>query len=81
MFIYILHSFSETCPVDLVEVKTGTEINNYQKNIKGIIANNCINCHSTIPTNNAPMPLNNLANLKEAIQNRGLIDRINLDSS
>lgn len=53
----------------------------YQKNIKGIIANNCINCHSTVPTNNGPMPLNNLASLKEAIQNRLLIDRINLDSS
>ena len=27
------------------------------------------------------MPLNDLASLKEAIQNRALIDRINLDSS
>ena len=27
------------------------------------------------------MPLNNLASLKEASQNRGFIDRINLDSS
>ena len=34
--ILILYGFSETSRVDLVEVKTGTEINTYQKNINGI---------------------------------------------
>lgn len=81
LFIFTLYGCSETSPVDLVEIQTGKEINSYQKNIKGIIANNCISCHSTVPTNGAPMSLNSLASLKEAIVNRGLINRINLDVS
>ena len=81
LFIFMLYGCSETSPMDLVEKQTGTEIITYQNNIKAIIANNCLNCHSTVPTNGAPMSLNNLASLKEAILNRGLINRINLDPS
>lgn len=79
--IFMLYSCSETSPIDLVEKQTDTEIVSYQKNIKEIIANNCVNCHGTIPTNGSPMSLNSLSSLKEAIQNRGLINRINLDPS
>ena len=81
LFIFTLCGCSETSPMDLVKLQTGVEINSYQKNIKEIIANNCISCHSTIPVNGAPMSLNSLASLKEAILNRGLINRLNLDSS
>ena len=81
IFILALVSCSESSPVDLVDVQTGTEVATYKNNIEGIIANNCINCHGSIPTNGAPMPLNSLASLKESILNRGLINRLNLDPS
>ena len=81
LLIFVFYGCSESSPIDLVEKQTGTEIISYQNNIKAIIANDCLNCHSAVPTNGAPMRLDNLASLKEAIQNRGLINRINLDPS
>ena len=48
----------------------------YIQNIKPIIDNNCINCHSATPTNGAPMPLITYAQVKDAVLNRGLLDRI-----
>ena len=81
-FIFLSIGCSETSPIDLVETQTSTEKITYQKNIKEIISNNnCLNCHGAIPTNGSPMSLNNLASVKEAIQNRGLIYRLNLDQS
>lgn len=81
LFIFVFYGCSETSPADLVEKQTGTEIITYQNSIKAIIANNCLNCHSTVPTNGATIPLNNLASLKDAILNKELINRINLDPS
>ena len=51
----------------------------YNANVKSIIANNCLSCHSAPPANGAPMQLTTLENVKEAIQNRGLLDRISRD--
>lgn len=48
----------------------------YTKTIKSIITEHCIICHSQPPQNGAPMPLLTYDNLKEAVVNRGLIDRI-----
>jgi len=48
----------------------------YAGTIKSIIDNNCIRCHSDPPVNNAPMPLITFANVREAVQNRGLITRV-----
>ena len=48
----------------------------YTENIRTIINNNCIVCHGTIPANNAPMPLTTYEFVKDAVLNRGLIDRI-----
>ncbi len=48
----------------------------YVQTIKIIIDGNCLGCHTDPPTNNAPMPLIALENVKEAIQNRNLIGRI-----
>ncbi len=45
--------------------------------IKSIIDNNCISCHSNPPQNGAPMPLVTYNNVKEAVLDRGLLDRIN----
>ena len=48
----------------------------YTANVKSIIANNCQSCHSAPPVNFAPMPLTTYENVKDAILNRGLLDRI-----
>lgn len=49
---------------------------NYEDQIKDIIDTNCISCHNNPPENGAPMPLTTYNNVKDAIENRGLINRI-----
>lgn len=60
---------------DLIDA---TPIDNvtYDLHVKTIINNNCIVCHGTIPANGAPMSLVNFEQVKEAVEHRGLIDRI-----
>ena len=48
----------------------------YDDNIKSIIDNNCITCHSSPPVNGAPMQLTTYDDVKNAVENRGLISRI-----
>jgi uncharacterized membrane protein len=48
----------------------------YTNTVKTIIDNNCIYCHGVTPTNGAPMSLTTYQNVKDAVQNRGLLDRI-----
>ena len=48
----------------------------YTNSIKSIIDNNCLSCHSNPPTNYAPMSLVNFQQVKNSVQNGGLIDRI-----
>jgi len=48
----------------------------YTNDVKPIIDNNCLNCHTNPPQNGAPMPLTTYDNVKEAVQNRGLIGKI-----
>ena len=48
----------------------------YTNTVKSIIDNNCIMCHAATPINGAPMSLTTYENVKEAVQNRGLLDRI-----
>jgi hypothetical protein len=48
----------------------------YTQNVKPIIDNNCISCHGATPSNGAPMSLVTYAQVKDAVQNRGLLDRI-----
>ncbi len=85
LFLFLLSILifgcSDSSPIDLVENKSELNSISYDNNVKQIIANNCINCHGIIPTSGAPMSLNSLTTLKDAIQNRGLINRINLEES
>ena len=51
----------------------------YTANIKSIMDNNCISCHSTngiVPYR----PLTTYAEVKDAIENAGLLDRIQLEN-
>jgi len=48
----------------------------YDDTVKAIIDSNCLNCHSSPPVNGAPMDLVTYTTVKEAVQNRNLIGRI-----
>ena len=48
----------------------------YTGDIKFIIDDNCLNCHGNPTANGAPMFLTTYDEVKEAVINRGLIDRI-----
>ncbi len=48
----------------------------YTNTVKSIIDNNCISCHAGTPINGAPMSLTTYENVKQAVLNRGLLNRI-----
>lgn len=48
----------------------------YTADIAPIVANNCLMCHSSPPQNGAPMQLTTYTDVRNAILNRGLLDRI-----
>jgi hypothetical protein len=73
MFLIGCTSASED---DLIDATPIPEVLTYIENVKPIIDNNCIVCHSNPPQNGAPMPLVNYENVKEAVENRNLIGRI-----
>jgi uncharacterized membrane protein len=58
--------------IELVEIDQTT----YTNTVKSIIDNNCIACHSATPQFGAPMPLVTYEQVKDAVLNRGLLDRI-----
>lgn len=68
-------SCSENSTDDLIDIDTSAQLR-YNTQVKNIIDSNCLSCHSAPPTNGAPMQLTTYENVKEAVLNRGLIDRI-----
>ncbi len=50
---------------------------NYEDDIKGIIQSNCLSCHQSPPINLAPMALTTYEEVMNAVENRGLLSRIN----
>ncbi|MBQ4821764.1 hypothetical protein [Aquimarina sp. MMG016] len=60
---------------DLVEV-ISVELVTYENTIKTIIDDNCVFCHNDPPINFAPMPLLTYDQVKEAVDNRGLLNRV-----
>ena len=61
---------------DLVDTTPLPDLVTYNGQVKSIIDNNCIHCHANPPQNGAPMPLLTYENVKEAVENRGLLNRI-----
>ncbi|WP_179021580.1 hypothetical protein [Winogradskyella forsetii] len=76
LVIVSLYNCSYVNEDDLTEDLIIEEVTTYEDNIKTIIDTNCIFCHNNPPENGAPMPLTTYANVKDAIENRGLINRI-----
>ena len=52
----------------------------YTQNVKSIIDNNCISSHAAVPRNGAPTALVTYEQVQNAVQNRGLLNRISLNT-
>lgn len=76
-----LYSCTNTSESDLIDSTPITESITYNENVKIIIDNNCIICHNNPPVNGAPMPLLTFENVKDAVENRGLISRISSEDT
>jgi hypothetical protein len=68
-------SCSNDSTADLIDNST-VETVTYTENIKDIIDTNCLACHGIIPSFGATISLSSYENVKDAVLNRGLIDRI-----
>ena len=53
----------------------------YTTSIKTIMSSNCTSCHGIPTSNGAPMSLTTYTEVKDAINTKGLIDRINSNSN
>jgi hypothetical protein len=74
----ILVSCSNEDSETLTETTPNTAVLTYNQNVKSIIDNNCIVCHAAVPRNGAPNALVTFAQVREAMLNRGLLNRISL---
>lgn len=52
----------------------------YNQNVKSIIDNNCIVCHASTPRNGASTSLVTYNQVKDAVINGGLVNRISLEN-
>lgn len=75
LFSLLLNSCTNDSLSDLTTVEDIESVT-YTQNVKSIIDNNCIVCHGSTPTNGAPMSLTTYTFVKQAVINRGLLDRI-----
>ena len=75
-FLTLLLHCTSVSEDDLIEDIQPINNITYNINVKPIIDNNCILCHSNPPENGAPMSLLTYVSVKEAIENRNLIERI-----
>ncbi len=73
-FFFIITSCSSENNNDVTNLPNNNVT--YKNTIKAIIDANCLNCHSNPPTNGAPMSLTTYQNVKEAVENRDLIGRV-----
>ncbi len=77
LLTFVMISFlscSENSTDDLIE--NNNSAITYNSQVKNIIQNNCLFCHTSPPINGAPMQLTSYNDVKNAILTRGLIDRI-----
>jgi len=76
IILVISYNCSNVSEEDLIDTTPLPETVTYQANVKSIIDNNCIVCHSNPPVNDAPISLTTFNEVKNAIENNGLISRV-----
>lgn len=64
---------------DLVNAEPLPEQVGFAKDVKSIIDNNCVVCHGATPIPGTNLSLTTYDKVRDAVLNRGLIDRINLE--
>ncbi|AWI27222.1 hypothetical protein [Flavobacterium pallidum] len=72
----LLAACTNDSPEDLLDGQPITGTVTYNANVKPIITNNCLFCHTSPPVNGAPMQLTTYEDVKNAVLNRGLLNRI-----
>ncbi|WP_395062000.1 hypothetical protein [Flavobacterium sp.] len=73
---FIFSSCTNDSTNDLIDATPVLGVVKYNQNVKSIIDANCISCHGAVPTNGAPMSLVTYNQVKNAMLNNGLLDRI-----
>ncbi|GAA4291494.1 hypothetical protein [Aestuariibaculum suncheonense] len=73
--VFLLSSCANDSQDDLIETTPLPNVVTYNDDIKTIIDNNCISCHGSSPSQNAPMSLTTFSQVSNYID--GIIDRIN----
>ena len=71
----VMASCENDSAADLMEPVPTGDIT-YSGHVKAIIDNNCLACHGAVPASGAPMSLTTYSQVREAVQDRGLLDRI-----
>ncbi|VXB02020.1 conserved exported hypothetical protein [Flavobacterium sp. 9AF] len=71
----LLASCTNDSEADLVDVPNENTVT-YTNYVKNVIDSNCLFCHGATPSNGAPMSLTTYSLVKDAVLNRGLLDRI-----
>lgn len=77
----VTNSCTNASEEDLIDATPIIDNITYVNDVKPIIDNNCISCHNNPPVNGAPMPLLTYEDVKNAIENRGLISRISSEDT
>ena len=73
-----LVSCSNDSTSDLIDTTPLPEKVNFAENVKAIIDNNCTSCHGATPIPGTDLSLSNYDQVRNAVLNRGLINRISL---
>lgn len=76
--LLLLNSCTNDSSNDLLGLDAIDQVT-YTNTVKSTIDHNCIVCHSSTPQFGAPMSLVTYEQVKDAVLNRGLLNRISLD--
>ncbi len=76
LFVMLIVNCTSVSEDDLIDTTPIEDVITYNNQVKPIIDNNCIHCHSMPPVNGAPMPLIGYGDVKNAVLNDDLIERI-----
>ena len=76
LFVLLFISCSNDSEDDLINQTQTPQIITFTNDIQSIMNNNCISCHSNPAINGASIPLTDFNNVKNAVLNNNLINRI-----
>jgi uncharacterized membrane protein len=74
----LLASCTNDSTSDLINAEPIPEQVSYASDVKSIIDNNCTVCHGVVPIQGTNLSLSNYEAVRNAVLNRGLINRISL---